>query len=71
MTHQENFFLELILRLHKITGTLLFYTKYIDLKILVALGKSSEAQTSGTIETKKVINKLIDYCTTHPFATLQ
>ena len=48
---------ERILILQQITGTLLFYSKAIDLKILVALGTIAVAQNSGTIETEKAIQK--------------
>ena len=48
----------------------MFYAKAIDLTILVALGTISAAQTSGTIEIEKAIQKLLDYCATHPDATL-
>ena len=41
------------------------------MKILVALDTISAAQTSRTIETEKAIQKLLDYCATHPDATLQ
>ena len=39
--------------------------------IIVALGTISVSQTSETIETEKAVHKLIDYCTTHPDATLR
>ena len=39
---------ERILRLQKITRTLLFYAKAIDLTILVAMGTITAAQISGT-----------------------
>ena len=57
--------------MHKIVGTLLFYSKAIYLVILVVLGKKSVAQTIGTIKTEKGIYKLLDYCATHPGATLK
>ena len=62
---------ERILILQKITGTLLFYAKAINLKILVSLGTIAAAQTSGTIEMEKSIHKLIDYFATHPDAILR
>ena len=52
-------------------GTLLFYDKTIDLTILVALGTIEAAQTIGKIEKEKEIQKLLDYCATHPNATLR
>ena len=61
---------EWILKLHQITGTMLFHTNAIDLTIIVALGKFSEAQTSGTIRTEKAIQKLLDFCVTYPDDTL-
>ena len=62
---------ECILRLQKITGTLLLYAKSIDLTILVTLGKISAAQTSGKTKTEKAMHKLIDYCATHTNSTLR
>ena len=47
-------------------GTILFYAKAIDFKILVAMGKFSAAQTSETTETEKSMHKLLDYGATHP-----
>ena len=49
----------------------MFYAKVIDLKILVALGKIEALQTSRTIETKKAMQKILDYFATHPNATLR
>ena len=39
--------------------------------ILVALGTVSAAQTSGTIETEKAIQKLLYYCATNHNAKLR
>ena len=47
-------------------GKLLFYEKAIDLTILVALVKIAAEKTSGTIETKKKMHKLLHHCATHP-----
>ena len=62
---------ERILIFQQITGTLLFYAKAINLTILVALGTIAAATTSGTTETEKAIQKLLDYCATHPDDTLR
>ena len=62
---------ERILRLKQTKGTLLFYSKEIDLTILVALGTTAAAQTSGTIETEEAIHKFLDYCSTHSNSTLR
>ena len=57
--------------MQQIIGTLLFYAKAIYLTILVALDTFAAAQTSGKIETEKATQKLLDYCATHPDATVQ
>ena len=62
---------ERILILQQITGTVLFYDKAIYLTILVALGKITATQTSGTIETEKEMQKLMDYCATYHNVTLR
>ena len=41
-------------------GTLMFYVKVIYLTIPVVIGKIVAEQTSGTIETEKEMNKLLD-----------
>ena len=58
------------IKIAKITGKLLFYAKAINPTILTTLGTITAAQTSGTIETEKAAQKLIDYYATHPDATL-
>ena len=49
----------------------MFYAKAIDLTILVALRKTSAAQTSGTTESENSIKKLLYYSATHPNETLR
>ena len=49
----------------------MFYDKAIGLTIMATLRTISAAQTSGTTETEKAMHKLLDYCATHPNATLR
>ena len=58
-------------RLQEIVGTLLHYGRTIDSTILVALGTIATAQTTGTEATTQAITQLLNYCATHPDATIR
>lgn len=60
-----------IKRLQEIIGTLLYYGRAVDSTMLVALGTLASAQTKGTQATKRAANQLLDYCFTHPDATVR
>ncbi|CAB9528638.1 expressed unknown protein [Seminavis robusta] len=58
-------------RLQEIIGTLLYYGRAVDSTMLVALGTLASAQTKGTQATKRAAAQLLDYCFTHPDATVR
>jgi len=57
-------------RIQRIIGTLLFYGRAINSTLLVALGTLSAAQSKGTATTAQAITQLLNYCATHPDATI-
>jgi hypothetical protein len=59
-----------ITRLQEIIGVLLFYARAVDSTMLVALGTLSSAQAKGTQATAQAATQLLNYCATHPDATL-
>ena len=58
-------------RLKKIIGTLLFYARSVDSSLLVALGSLASAKFRGTVATARAATQLLDYCATHPDATVR
>jgi hypothetical protein len=60
-----------ITRLQEVIGTLLYYARTIDSTMLVALGTLASAQTKGTQATADACTHLLNYCATHPDATLR
>jgi hypothetical protein len=60
-----------IKRLQQVVGTLLYYARAVDSTMLAALGTLSSAQTKGTTETAAALVQLLNYCATHPDATIR
>ncbi len=58
-------------RIQKITGTLLYYARAVDPTMLVALGTIAAQQSKATEATATAIVQLLDYCATHPNATIR
>jgi hypothetical protein len=58
-------------RIQRIIGTILFYGRAIDSTHLVALGTLLAAQSKGTTATAQAITQLLNYCATHPDATIR
>jgi len=58
-------------RIQQIIGTLLFYGRAIDSILLVALGTLLAAQSKQTAATAQAITQLLNYCATHPEATIR
>ena len=52
--------------LQQITGTLLYYVRAIDTKLLVALGTIGSAQSKCTVVTAKENFQLLNYCSMYP-----
>ena len=49
-----------------IVGTLLYYGRAVDNKLLVGLSYIGSQQAASTEQTKEAINQLLDYCATYP-----
>ena len=57
--------------LQVVLGTLLYYARAVDLTLLTALGDLATQQTSGTQRTMQHLVQLLNYCATHPSATIR
>ena len=57
--------------LQQVVGTLLYYARAVDSTMLVALGSLAAAQSKGTEATRDALVHLLNYCATHPDATLE
>jgi hypothetical protein len=62
---------DLIKQVQRVTGTLLFSARAVDSTMLIALGTIAEQQTNGTEATARAVVHLLDYCVTHPDATIR
>eukprot|EP00956_Cyclotella_meneghiniana_P014140 scaffold21040_cov41-Cyclotella_meneghiniana.AAC.5 len=60
-----------IRRVQQIVGSLLFYARAIDNIILPALSTIASSQANATEQTLKQCEQLLDYCATHPSATVR
>ena len=58
-------------RVQEILGTLLYYARAIDCTMLPALGTLATQQATPTVATLTAITHLLNYCATHPEATLR
>ena len=54
-------------RIQAIIGTLLYYGRAVDNKLLVALSDLASTQASATELTKANLSQLLDYLSTYPF----
>jgi hypothetical protein len=55
----------------EVLGTLLFYARAIDSTMLAAIGSIASQQAKGTKATMEAIIQLLNYCATHPIATIR
>ena len=53
-------------RVQGIVGTLLYYTRAVDNKLLVGLSAIGSQQASATQRTNEAIYQILDYCATYP-----
>jgi hypothetical protein len=60
-----------ILHLQQITGKFLYYSRAVDSTMNVTLSTLASQQTKAMEQTKQDVNKFLNYCATHPEATLQ
>ena len=59
------------LRIMEVLGTLLYYGRAIDSTLLTAIGELATEQSSGTKTTMTKLTQLLNYCATHPDATIR
>jgi hypothetical protein len=55
----------------RIIGSILYYTRAVDLTVLMALSTIASEQAKGTQNTMMKTKQLMDYLATHPDATLR
>ena len=58
-------------RILEVLGTLLFYARASDSTLLTAIGKLATEQSEGTKTTMEKLSQLLNYCTSHPDATVR
>jgi hypothetical protein len=58
-------------QLQQVVGTFLFYARAADSTILHALNALAAAQATGTQATAHALVHFLNYCNTHPHATLR
>ncbi len=52
--------------IHKIDGSLLYYARAVDNKLLVALSAIAARQAKATVPTEQAVHLLLDYVATYP-----
>lgn len=57
--------------IQQLIGVLLFYARAVDCSLLVALSTLAAAQSKGTEATAAACTQLLNYCATHPDATVR
>ena len=60
-----------IKRLQQIIGVLLYYARMVDMTLLVTLSTIASQQAHATLDTIKATTQLLNYCATHPDATVR
>ena len=60
-----------IKKLQKVIGAFLWYGRITDLTMLHALNSLASEQSKGTTETKEAMEHFLNYCATHPDATVR
>jgi len=58
-------------RNQEIVSVLLYYARAVDSTLLAALGTIATQQAKSTHDTMEAITQLLNYCATHPDATIQ
>jgi uncharacterized coiled-coil protein SlyX len=59
------------LTIQKVTGSVLYYARAVDLIVLMPLNEIAAEQTKATEKTQAAMNQLLDYLATHPDATIR
>jgi hypothetical protein len=60
-----------ITRIQQIVGAVLYYARCVDLTLLMTLSTIAHEQTKATENTNLSVNQMLDYCATHPDATIR
>jgi hypothetical protein len=60
-----------ITRIQQIVGAILYYARCVDLTLLMTLSTIAHEQTKATEKTDMSVNHMLDYCATHPDATIR
>ncbi|KAL7483088.1 hypothetical protein ACHAW6_013638 [Cyclotella cf. meneghiniana] len=60
-----------ITRIQQIVGAILYYARCVDITILMTLSTIAHEQARATERTNLSITQLLDYCATHPDATIR
>jgi len=58
-------------RVQEVIGVLLYYARAVDPTLLVALNTLASQQANATQATARAVHQLLDYCATHPDATIR
>jgi hypothetical protein len=58
-------------RIQQVLGTLLYYARAVDCSMLVAIGTLATQQAHATEHTVAALTQLLNYCATHPDATIR
>jgi hypothetical protein len=58
-------------RVQEVLGTLLFYARAVDSTMLPAISTLASQQAHGTTATMEALTQLLNYCATHPDATVR
>ena len=58
-------------RVQEVVETLLFHARAVDSTMLPTLNTIEAAQSNSTQNTMEALTKLLNYCATHPNATVQ
>jgi hypothetical protein len=59
------------LAIQKVTGSVLHYARAVDPTVLMPLNDIATEQTKATEKTQAATNQMLDYCATHPDATIK
>jgi hypothetical protein len=59
------------LTLQKVTGSVLYYARAVDLTVLIPLNDIATEQTKAAEKKQAATNQMLDYLATHPDATIR
>jgi hypothetical protein len=59
------------LNIQKVTGSVLYYARAVDLTFLMPLNEIATEQTKATEKTQATTDQMLDYLATHPYTTIR